>query len=87
MLISKRFPKSERYSDALYKLPVNSDHKPTPAERERLQGDRLCYLTEGMDGLRTRHGMQSAYGRAYVDAYDTQAQREGLQPAKMEIED
>ena len=44
----------------------------------RLIADRLCYLAEGMDGLRYRHGMQRAYkasGLKWWDKYDTEAEK------------
>ncbi len=52
---------------------MQTDPKPTNAARLRLIADRLCYLSEGMDGLRTRHGLLRAYGNAYRDRYDVLA--------------
>jgi hypothetical protein len=43
-------------------------------ERIRLLADRLCWLTEGQDGMRRRHGMQRAI-KGYRDRYDAEAER------------
>jgi hypothetical protein len=48
-------------------------------KHRRLLADRLCYLAEGTDGLRKRHGMQRAYeedNKFWWDKYDSEALRQ-----------
>jgi len=49
-------------------------------EKIRLGADRMCYLSEGMEGLRTRHEMQRAK-QGYYDDYDTDAEFNMFQKA------
>lgn len=47
-------------------------------ERVRLLADRLCWLKEGQDGLRRRHGLWNAFRQSrltYTDEYDLEAGR------------
>lgn len=42
-------------------------------ERVRLLADRLCWLSQGQDGLRVRHGMRRS-GVPYRDQFDVLAE-------------
>ena len=57
-------------------LQAPADHRSDPhkhAQDPRLLADRLCYLAEGMDGLRRRDGLINRYGKTYQDDYDRRA--------------
>lgn len=50
-----------------------NDWTPEP-DRVRLLADRLCYLKEGIEGLRRRHGLFRS-GLGFRDQYDHEATR------------